>query len=148
MLSVSAFSFLHQFIFCQSRPLPTCSVEGECWGREKGGGRLFRGARLPWLPNASNTFRIMLLTQWQLCEVYAENITMPQCLSLTLEMSYPTSWWHGEKNQESSMNGKDWEHYCLLIDMGFVFSRVFGWSIILLVGNVWTRYWSFVLFCF
>lgn len=35
MLSVSAFSFLHQFIICQSRPLPICSVEGECWGREK-----------------------------------------------------------------------------------------------------------------
>lgn len=30
--------------------------------------------------------------------------------NLTLETSYPR--WHGEQSQESSTNGKDWEHSC------------------------------------
>lgn len=106
MLSVSAFSSLHQFIFCQSRPLPIC------WVRVSAGdGETRRLAlsetRAVRLPEARDSFRIMLLTQWQFCEVCVENIQMPSCLSPTLGGSSPNllMTWRKELRKQHEQKG-------------------------------------------
>lgn len=138
MLSVSALSFLHQFIFCQSGPLPIRSVSGECRGMEKCEDRLFRETRPIWLPNASNTFRIMLLTQCCFCEVCVEK----RChgvLSLTLEITYPAARWHGENKAAWAEGAGTPLPAGSMVPFS---SGVRRWSITLLVGSLWTRYCS------